>query len=267
MASTLPDALECLFSVEKIPLEIIVVNDGSSDETDKIIEYYKEKAEFHDHLSFKKHSIPNSGRANAINTGVASAEGDYVSFLDADDALDVSELLKIWNSAKKNGSDLVIGHFKIVGENDTLSAVRKLKTTAHADYIIKRIAYSPVAPLHLNAVLIKRSFFKRSGGFDTGNLKAEDKDLTIRLLRDAATVTICDTHHYIYKKHNISRKERIKKRLDWMEYRQRMIHKNFSGYNRLLSSVLQYGYDALKLIYEVLFSYDTIIKVKRSFKR
>ena len=266
MASTLSVAFESLFSLENLPLEIVVVNDGSTDDTQNVIDRFEKKAVNLKWVSFKSITISNSGRAEALNEGIKLSRGEYLSFLDADDSIDSSNFKKNLECARDADTEMAIGPFKIVGEGSKISIIRKLSKGMTAEQIIRKIAYSPISPVHLNAILIKKSLFLHSGGFDASNKKAEDKDLLIRLLRQARSITICDSFHYIYKKYNLSRKEKVKKRLEWMSYRQLMIRKNFSGFRYVTSSSLQYSYDLLKLLYECTFMYDLILKLKNRLR-
>lgn len=83
--------VECLDSVRAQTyknLEVLVVNDGSSDNTLTILEQY---ASAHKDLNLKIYSIENSGPASARNYAIARSQGEYVAFLDSDDR---------WASAK-----------------------------------------------------------------------------------------------------------------------------------------------------------------------
>lgn len=85
-------------------IEIIVVNDGSPDNSQKIIDKYvkrhPEKVQ-----SFIKE---NGGQGSARNMGIVKAKGEYISFVDSDDWLDLDALEKMYSLAKKENSDIVI---------------------------------------------------------------------------------------------------------------------------------------------------------------
>jgi len=75
------EALESVFSQSYEAVEAIVVNDGSTDNTLKIVMEYREK--YRDRLVVI--SQPNSGQTRAKNRGLKEAKGDFVAFLDSDD--------------------------------------------------------------------------------------------------------------------------------------------------------------------------------------
>lgn len=72
-------AVESVFR-QRVPLELIVIDDGSSDGTEEILKAYQERVDFF-YLRNKK----NAGAAASRNRGVRAARGEYVAFLDADD--------------------------------------------------------------------------------------------------------------------------------------------------------------------------------------
>lgn len=65
---------------QDVPLEILVIDDGSGDDTRKVLEKYRQNPDFH-YLKNEK----NMGAAKSRNRGVREARGRYVAFLDADD--------------------------------------------------------------------------------------------------------------------------------------------------------------------------------------
>lgn len=85
-------------------IEILVINDGSTDNSQSIIDKYQSL--YPDLLnSFKKE---NGGQGSARNLGLEYATGDYISFVDSDDWLDLDFIEKLYTSAIQNNSDIVI---------------------------------------------------------------------------------------------------------------------------------------------------------------
>ena len=73
----LPDAIESVLNQTVVPLEVIVVDDGSTDETKRVLVPYRDRIQY----ILQK----NQGPAAARNRGIETARGDWVAFLDADD--------------------------------------------------------------------------------------------------------------------------------------------------------------------------------------
>lgn len=155
----------------------------------------------------------------------------------------------------EHSSDLVVGQFLIVGEDGKTYAHRSLPPDTTSDQLLRSIALSPLSPVHMNAMLIRRTLFDQINEFDTQNINAEDKDVTIQLLRAAGDVTICQSFHYLYHKHRVGRVVTAKKRLLWLWFRQKTIIKNYSAGTRLISMILQFNYDVAKLVYELVLGY------------
>jgi len=88
--------------------EVIVVNDGTKDNSMDIVKEY----------DFKVVNQKNMGLSEARNTGVKSSTGEYIIFLDSDDYIE-KDLLKEINKSLKNKPDLVRYQVKMVWENST----------------------------------------------------------------------------------------------------------------------------------------------------
>ncbi len=84
-------------------LEIIIVNDGSTDGTQKIIDWYDKN--YTNVVSVEKE---NGGVADARNAGIQAAKGKYIAFMDNDDLIRPNMISKLYYSAEKNHCDIAI---------------------------------------------------------------------------------------------------------------------------------------------------------------
>ena len=84
-------------------LEIIIVNDGSTDDTQKIIDWYDKNYE--NVVSFQKE---NGGVADARNYGIERARGEYIAFMDNDDLIRPDMISSLYKSITKNNCDVAI---------------------------------------------------------------------------------------------------------------------------------------------------------------
>lgn len=85
-------------------IEVIVVNDGSPDNSQKIIDEYVQKYP----TKVKSFIKENGGQGSARNVGIEKAKGEYISFVDSDDWLDLTAMEEMYNKAKEENSDIVI---------------------------------------------------------------------------------------------------------------------------------------------------------------
>lgn len=83
-ADSIANTISSIISQKYRPLEIIIVDDGSTDNTYEIVQPYLQKKEL---LSIKYYYQKNQGVSVARNTGISKAKGEFISFLDSDDIL------------------------------------------------------------------------------------------------------------------------------------------------------------------------------------
>lgn len=92
--------------------ELILVNDGSTDNSRKICEKYAEK-DSRIILINKK----NGGLSSARNAGIKIAKGEYISFIDPDDCISKSYFNILFEKAENNNCDIIVSGFKTVPNN------------------------------------------------------------------------------------------------------------------------------------------------------
>ena len=92
-------------------IEVIIINDGSTDDTQAVIDEYVKKSSI-----FKSYIQENAGVSAARNNGLSKATGEYVVFQDADDLYSDTSLEAFYNCAEKNGADVVIGRLRTFSE-------------------------------------------------------------------------------------------------------------------------------------------------------
>ena len=147
------------------PFEIIIVDDASTDNSQSIIKMQNSPL-------LKLCSMPlNAGPAAARNTGLKSAKGEYVFFLDVDDTISSSTLKTLYNHAKENDFDLVFSDKKRIvnsqNKRENIFVYPTDKTFSNID-ITEAIKQRITEPLHtqgtggIQGKLIKRSIISQN---------------------------------------------------------------------------------------------------------
>ena len=177
------DAIDSVLQQDYPALEIIVVDDGSADNTRNIVRGYGDKV--------RLESQKNKGSAAARNLGIANAHGKYIAFLDADDVwckhkirLQVDELSKSgykmaysrfirWHPDKSGQYAAPDSLFSIPNHPDTTSA--KIVTGwTYADLLLDCIVWT-------SSVIVEKTELEKAGLFDESLRKGQDYDLWLRL--------------------------------------------------------------------------------------
>ena len=108
----LPECLDSLINQTYSNLEIICVNDGSPDDSLKILQQYAEKDS-----RIKIFDRQNSGSGVSRNFGVSQSEGDYISFVDPDDWVELNMYEELANFINEHNSDVVEFNYRIFYES------------------------------------------------------------------------------------------------------------------------------------------------------
>jgi glycosyltransferase involved in cell wall biosynthesis len=125
-AEYLPDCIESVLGQTVQPKEIIVIDDGSTDNTQDVAHKYP----------VKLIRQVNKGLPSARNTGIMNSTGDYILPLDADDMLLDTCIEKMTEAIKVHGSDVIAPSFKTFGVNNgevILAGIPGLKDFATAN--------------------------------------------------------------------------------------------------------------------------------------
>lgn len=176
---TIARALQSVLAQTRPADEIIVVDDGSADNTADVVRRFGE------HVRLIQQ--PNSGVSVARNTGIQASLGDWIAFLDADDEW-LPAKLKLQTEHLQRYRDLhwTYGNFQKVYESDesetahSLSAVKPLLNNREIfdDYFQ---AYLHHAYAWTCTLLVQRCVFDAVGFFEPGMKRAQDNDLWYRI--------------------------------------------------------------------------------------
>ncbi|MFI9805705.1 glycosyltransferase family 2 protein [Streptomyces sp. NPDC052301] len=191
----MPYLVECLASVEAqtmdpARLEVIAVDDGSTDGTGECLEEFAARAPQHVTVIRQENS---GGPSGPRNVGLAKATGRYVFFLDADDRLGPEALERMVAMADENGTDVVLG--RVEGINRTPPKSMWGKTLDRTDVFSSNIKFTLSAQK-----LFRRELLDRHGmRFDESLWTGEDALFTMEayLRADGVSVLADYTCYYL----------------------------------------------------------------------
>ena len=223
-------------------IEIIVVDDGSTDDTEQVAKAYP-------NIRYVRQD--NLGLSRARNVGLSHSKGAYIVFLDADDclfpnAIDVGFLAL----ASRNDCALAFGLFVNIGISQGIGKISRATNYNYKGLLQRNFIGNP------GSVFYRRSVFTEIGEFDEANSPAADYDLYLRVARQFPI--LC--HHQLvvqYRKHgaNMSNNARLmlastvtvlKKQLQYVEGNQELRVAYDMGLQHLMS---YYGEPLITNIY------------------
>lgn len=162
--------------------ELILVDNGATDNSYKIISDYIDKHPDYDIKCIRLEQ--NQGISGGRNAGIQSAKGEYISLLDADDIWMSNKLEKTAEAIKNNPSADVLWHYEMRedGNKKTVSKFREVNNSdAFVDLLTNGNCLSPTT------VSVRTGLLRDAGGFDTKLDKGqEDYDCWLRLARNGA---------------------------------------------------------------------------------
>ncbi len=177
-SETIGETLRSLAAQAYREFEVIVVDDGSGDDTAGLVE--------RDFPEVRLVRQENGGPAAARNAGAALARGEWLAFLDADDVW-LPWRLAVQMKCVNERPEVEMWCGRTVGVNHETHETHE-KEVKTFDLPLKAFVYSN--PVATSTVLVRRELFAAVGGFDTRFRGPEDYDLWIRLAAKHKVVKI-----------------------------------------------------------------------------
>jgi glycosyltransferase involved in cell wall biosynthesis len=177
-AGLITRALTSVFAQSQLPQEVIVVDDGSSDDTGEHVR------ECFPHVRYFRQ--PNRGVSSARNRGIAEARGEWLAFLDSDDAW-LPGKLELQKRALVAHPEYRLCHSNEIWVRRGQFVNPRKKHTKSGGYIFLRCL--PLCVISPSSVIVHRSVIDAVGAFDESLPACEDYDLWLR---------ICAVHPVLY---------------------------------------------------------------------
>lgn len=208
------DCLNSIINQTYKNIEIICINDGSTDNSLAVIKSFAEK----DPRVIVK-TIVNNGVSNARNLGIALSKGEYIIFVDSDDWLDLACIENIVNHPRFEDAEIVM--FPYISEHNNKSNLRKLFDDdvlfqGEEKKLLSRKLIGPlndeiIKPSRLDSYgtvwgkIYKRSLIEDIIFVDLTHIgTAEDSLFNMEVFNKARIILYTNASHYHYRKTNIN---------------------------------------------------------------
>lgn len=179
--------------------ELIIVDDGSTDGSEKLCDEFAQKDQ-----RIKVIHLKNSGVSNARNIGLDNAKGKYIQFIDSDDYVDEDMLEKLYGKATQYDVDIVISGITKVNHNYEVlnKTLPKLIGVKSKNEMLENFSAEQRSTGIYGCVsnkFIKRDIVEKIKlRFDTKIKLAEDLDFYLKLYEHISSIYFYDTSFYYY---------------------------------------------------------------------
>ena len=182
------EAIESILNQTLPAYEIIVIDDGSTDNTAKIVKEYNIIKYFYQ---------PNSGVSVARNLGIHNANGKYIMLLDHDDFYPQNKIELCLNQFQQNPDVAVVnGVIQIVFDN------KEIQNSFYAVY--PRLQSNDILPRSalVGSAMFKREVLLEIGGFNPEMRSAEDIEIWVKLNQKQVRISYINDVCLFYRRHD-----------------------------------------------------------------
>jgi len=176
------------------PLEVLIIDDGSSDNTRSVVKKYIKRWNS-SVFQIKYFHQKNMGAQVARNRGIKESTGDWLQFLDSDDYLEKEKLEIQLKSLKKFKADLAICDYKII--NEEKKTISLIKNNGN---LLLRVAKGH--SLFTGSVLIMKSIVEKKILWNEKLYREQDKEFLFKVLFLSKKYVYNNNTFAIYIKHN-----------------------------------------------------------------
>lgn len=178
--------------------EIIVVDDGSKENPKNLKEYVAKYA----NIRYLRQE--NSGPGGARNTGIKSAQGEYLFFCDSDDYISKNVLGSLYEIANSRNADMLFHQIREVAENDCLQTIytdNKQERVFNSGKKYLAYLYGKKIRTGPYGYIIKKAFIERASLRFPDLIVTEDSCFFVDAIMSANTVVLIDAEVYFYVQH------------------------------------------------------------------
>lgn len=214
-------------------IEIIIVNDGSTDNTAEITSAYCKKYP----ETIKLISQENKGHGGALNTGCAVSNGKYLKVIDADDWVETENLSSFIENLKNCDSDVVLTHHYTI--NETTKEIKKWKSYPEKfnsplsfDYVVDNFG-SFDRSLTFHGITYNTEFYHKHNYQLLEKVFYEDHEYSTFPCCFANSVEVFDTFIYDYRIGDVSQSVSAENQLKRLSHTEAILNRFIEQYKKL----------------------------------
>ena len=227
------DSINSVLSQSLTDIELICVDDGSTDNSLRILKSLAEKDD-----RIRVFSQKNQGSGKARNKGISEAKGEYIAFLDSDDQMvDNDALNQLYTEAKKNNVDMVSGGIQFVDkgkisyEFSCFKPITELKLKPVGDYCL---------PWYFYKNIFKRSLLMENNIRFPDLLRGQDPIFLVEILSHLDNFLEVPVLYYSYVTPNYNKVDNSLKYYDYFVHYY-LVFKLLMADKKFKNSILRYS--------------------------
>ncbi len=190
-ASYVPEAIESALNQTLRAYEIIVINDGSTDNSLEAIRHFQDRVTVIDQ--------ENKGLIKTKNVGLEHAKGDWIIYLDADDIMQPDLLERLYHDARMTNSEVAYSAMEFIGNESGIFWSRPFsrRSLRKGNYIN-------------NSALMRRAALEKAGGYKQAMVYGfEDWELYLSLAEQGARFRYVEEPLLLYRRHAVASRDSV----------------------------------------------------------
>ena len=229
-ASYVLKAIDSVLASDNVNAEIIVVNDGSPDNTHELLK---------DLPGIRYFRTENHGAHSALNFGIEKSTHDYIAILNDDDLYQSTHLIGCFRDLEATNADIVVSRFEAFGSDPLLDQIKN-----HTKIMARRIEQFGLLKslLQVNwavstsAFFFRKSIWRANGGFAPLSMCHDYEFLLSSIVHASATIYYSNRADWLYRCHGQNSSHKV----SVLERRAQWYAATFISYNLLPGHLQNY---------------------------
>jgi glycosyltransferase involved in cell wall biosynthesis len=199
-ARWLVEAMASVYAQRYRPIELLVVDDGSTDNTKDFVEQWQKQCAHDAGFSIRYMYQQNAGGGAARNLGLTESHGEFIQFLDSDDVLapsKISEQVRVFSTCNERSA--MYGAWRFFKDTQEHVEIYDAHLQHNGDMALKNWLGEGFVPSH--SLLWRKKDIANIGPWDESLAADQDGDFAMRFLSNGGTLVFCPMAWVYYRLH------------------------------------------------------------------